>query len=180
MPEYKVKAAVMEQDAIDRALRRMGYEILERCGGVSSLVLFGIVRRGLTIARRLAKNIGAAEGVEVPVYELDVRPYRDDLAPGTRGRPAKDGLPKVTGCTAVLVDDVIFTGRTARAAMDALIDLGRPALVQLAVLVDRGHRELPVRPDYVGKNIPTSYAERVAVRLLETDGRDEVQILERA
>lgn len=178
MSQYRVKAVIMEGAAIDRALRRMAYEIVERCGAANNLMLIGIVRRGETIARRIAANIRAAEGIDVPVVTLDVSAYRDDVAPSARERGAHCS-EEVTGRTVVLVDDVVFTGRTVRAAMDAVTDMGRPAIVQFAALVDRGHRELPIRPDYVGKNVPTSYSERVAVHLMEEDGNDEVQILER-
>lgn len=170
-------ARVMDGEAMRRALIRVAHEILERNKGTEGLVLVGIRRRGLPLARRLAAVIAAVEGVEVPVASLDVTPYRDDCpGQGEAGMVLQPPV-EVAGRTVVLVDDVLYTGRTVRAAMDALIDRGRPAAIQLAVLVDRGHRELPIRADYVGKNIPTARSERVAVRLRETDGADEVLIV---
>ena len=162
-----------------RALRRIAHEILERNGGAEEVVLVGVRTRGVPLARRLAGLLADFEGVRPPVAALDVTPYRDDrpaVADGARAN-AMDEVP-VEGRRVVIVDDVLYTGRTARAALDAVIDRGRPAAIQLAVLVDRGHRELPIRPDYVGKNVPTSQRERVAVRVREVDGDDEVVILE--
>ena len=170
--------SVLEAADIARALTRIAHEILERNKGPQDVVLLGIPSRGVPLARRLAVKIAAVEGHEVPVGALDVTMYRDDL----RLRPARalehTDLPPdgIDGRTVVLVDDVLFSGRTIRAALDALNDHGRPRLVQLAVLVDRGHRELPIRPDYVGKNLPTSMSERVSVQLEEVDGRDAVSI----
>jgi len=167
---------VLEAADISRALTRIAHEILERNKGGGDLVLLGIPSRGVPLAQRLAARIAAVEGTEVMVGSLDVTMYRDDL----RLKPARalehTDLPPggVEGRTVVLVDDVLFSGRTIRAALDALGDLGRPARVQLAVLVDRGHRELPIRADYVGKNIPTSLKETVHVLLTEHDGRDGV------
>jgi len=165
-------------DEIRRMLSRIAHEILERNRGAEGLVLVGIRTRGVPLARRLAERILRFEGREVPVGALDVSLYRDDLdrRPLTAVGPTEIPV-NITGLTVVLVDDVLYTGRTARAALDALMDLGRPRGVQLAVLVDRGHRELPIRPDYVGKNLPTSRREEVQVRLEETDGRDEVVLL---
>ena len=169
---------VLEAADISRALTRIAHEILERNRGAGGLVLLGIPSRGVPLAQRLAGRIAAVEGAEVMVGSLDVTMYRDDL----RLKPARalerTDLPPegVEGRTVVLVDDVLFSGRTIRAALDALGDVGRPARVQLAVLVDRGHRELPIRADYVGKNLPTSAAERVRVRLDEIDGSDGVSI----
>jgi pyrimidine operon attenuation protein/uracil phosphoribosyltransferase len=169
---------VLEAADIARALTRIAHEILERNKGAHDICLLGIPSRGVPLAHRLAARIAEVEGSEVPVGSLDVTMYRDDL----RLRPARalehTDLPPegVDGRTAVLVDDVLFSGRTIRAALDALGDLGRPRLVQLAVLVDRGHRELPIRADYVGKNLPTSASERVSVLLTERDGRDGVLI----
>jgi len=169
---------VLEGADISRALTRIAHEILERNKGAGDLVLLGIPSRGVPLAQRLAARIAAVEGSEVMVGSLDVTMYRDDL----RLKPARalerTDLPPegVEGRTVVLVDDVLFSGRTIRAALDALGDIGRPARVQLAVLVDRGHRELPIRADYVGKNLPTSAGERVRVRLDETDGSDAVCI----
>jgi pyrimidine operon attenuation protein/uracil phosphoribosyltransferase len=161
---------------LTRALTRIGHEIIERNKGASDVVLLGIPRRGVPLAVRLAERIGAVEGSPVPVGSLDVTMYRDDL----RLRPARalerTDIPAqgIDGRVVVLVDDVLFSGRTVRAALTALDDVGRPRAVQLAVLVDRGHRELPIRADFVGKNVPTSLAESVRVRLHETDGADEV------
>jgi len=169
---------VLEAADISRALTRIAHEILERNKGAGDLVLLGIPSRGVPLAHRLAARIAAVEGSEVMVGSLDVTMYRDDL----RLKPARalerTDLPAegVEGRTVVLVDDVLFSGRTIRAALDALGDIGRPGRVQLAVLVDRGHRELPIRADYVGKNLPTSAGERVRVRLEETDGSDAVCI----
>lgn len=173
------KAKVMDADAIRRALVRMAYEVLERNKSADTLAVVGIRTRGVALAERLAGLIGEIEHTEVPVGILDISRYRDDRP--ERGQPSIRSSPlpfDVTDRTIVLVDDVLYTGRTVRAALDALIHLGRPASIQLAALVDRGHRELPVRPDYVGKNLPTSSREHVAVRLTEVDGRDEVVIEE--
>jgi pyrimidine operon attenuation protein / uracil phosphoribosyltransferase len=168
--------AVLTPEEIRRALTRIAHEILERTHGGEGIVLLGIPTRGVYLARRLAARIGEFEGAPAPVGSLDVTLHRDDL----RLRPARalrrtqvppDG---VDGKTVVLVDDVLFSGRTIRAALDALNDLGRPRAVQLAVLVDRGHRELPIRADYVGKNLPTAYREKVRVQLAEIDGEDSV------
>lgn len=179
--ELREKAKVMDAETVRRAITRMAHEIVERNRGAATLRLVGILRRGVHLAARLAIAIEAAEGVRIPVGTLDVTDYRDDRA---GARPASGGssgtsLPfGVAGERLILVDDVLYTGRTVRAALDALIDRGRPASIQLAVLVDRGHRELPIRPDYVGKNLPTSSREQVRVRLAECDGRDEVSIEE--
>jgi pyrimidine operon attenuation protein / uracil phosphoribosyltransferase len=169
---------VLEGADVARALTRIAHEILERNKGAEGLTILGIPSRGVPLARRVAAKITEVEGSTVPVGALDVTMYRDDL----RLRPARalehTDLPPegVDGRTVVLVDDVLFSGRTIRAALDALGDLGRPRLVQLAVLVDRGHRELPIRADYVGKNLPTSLTERVHVLLAELDGRDAVTV----
>jgi pyrimidine operon attenuation protein / uracil phosphoribosyltransferase len=170
--------AVLEAEEIRRALTRIAHEILERTHGGEEVILLGIPTRGVPLARRLAARIGEFEGLEVPCGSLDVTMHRDDL----RLRPARalgrTDLPVggVDGKTIVLVDDVLYSGRTVRAALDALTDLGRPRAVQLAVLVDRGHRELPIRADYVGKNLPTSQREVVRVLLSEVDGQDVVLI----
>src|SRR6516164_1478858 len=180
--ETSAGKTVLTPEEIRRALTRIAHEILERTHGGEGVVLLGIPTRGVYLARRLATRIGEFEGTAAPVGSLDVTMHRDDL----RLRPARalqrtqvppDG---VDGKTVVLVDDVLFSGRTVRAALDALNDLGRPRAVQLAVLVDRGHRELPIRADYVGKNLPTSYREMVRVLLTETDGEDSVLLGERA
>jgi pyrimidine operon attenuation protein/uracil phosphoribosyltransferase len=171
------KARGMDAEDVRRALVRLAHEILERHKNPARLTLVGVRTRGVHLAARLADTIGAIEGTRPPTGTLDITRYRDDRE-ASAGKPAA-ALPfSVAGQDVVLVDDVLFTGRTVRAAMDALIDLGRPAAIRLAVLVDRGHRELPIRPDYVGKNVPTSAREHVAVRLAETDGRDEVVIEE--
>lgn len=170
-----IKANIMDKESIRRALLRITHEILEHNKDVKSIVLVGIRTRGIYLAQRIAQNIKAIEGVDVPVQFLDVTPYRDDV---TRELPKQNLHLDVADKNVVIVDDVLYTGRTVRAAMDALIDYGRPATIQLAVLIDRGHRELPIRPDYVGKNTPTSKRERVAVHLEEIDGKDEVLIVE--
>ena len=170
--------AVLDAEEIRRALTRIAHEILERTHGGDQVMLLGIPTRGVPLARRLAASIAEFEGREVPCGSLDVTMHRDDL----RLRPARalgrTDLPVggVDGLTIVLVDDVLYSGRTVRAALDALTDLGRPMAVQLAVLVDRGHRELPIRADYVGKNLPTSQREVVRVMLSEVDGQDVVLI----
>ena len=169
-----VASVVLDSNGIRRILSRIAHEIVERHQGVEDLALVGIRTRGLPLAQRITDSIQSFENAETPVYELDIRPYRDDI-PRPRLRPVAEGSPmEVEGKRIVLVDDVLYTGRTARAALDALTDLGRPRRVQLAVLVDRGHRELPIRADYVGKNIPTSRGETVRVRVAEVDGSDEV------
>ena len=167
---------------IRRAVTRIAHEILEGNRGAEDLVLVGIAARGDDLARRLATEIERIEGTEVPVGVLDITFYRDDI--GLRAEAPEvheTRIPfDVTGRTVVLVDDVLYTGRTIRAAMDALVDFGRPRAIRLAVLVDRGHRELPIRADHVGKNLPTSQDQRVQVRLEETDGEDAVEVGEGA
>ncbi|WP_182526683.1 bifunctional pyr operon transcriptional regulator/uracil phosphoribosyltransferase PyrR [Nocardioides dongkuii] len=169
---------VLDARDIARALTRISHEILERNKGADDLVLLGIPTRGVPLAERIAERVAAVEGYDVPVGSLDVTMYRDDL----RMKPARALLPTklppggIDGRTVVLVDDVLFSGRTIRAALDALNDLGRPRAVRLAVLVDRGHRELPIRADFVGKNLPTSLAERVRVTLAGIDEVDAVTI----
>ncbi len=173
-----ISRVVLDDSDITRALTRIAHEILERNKGAADLVLLGIPTRGVPLAERIAERIVAVEGYDVPVGSLDVTMYRDDL----RMKPARALLPTqipgggIDGRTVVLVDDVLFSGRTIRAALDALNDLGRPRAVQLAVLVDRGHRELPIRADFVGKNLPTSLAERVKVTLAGVDEADAVTI----
>ena len=170
---------VLEAADVDRVLTRIAHEILERAKGPENLVLLGIQSRGVPLASRIGAKISDFEGQSVPVGSLDITMYRDDL----RLKPARalehTALPQlgIDDKIVVLVDDVLFSGRTARAALDALNDLGRPRLVRLAVLVDRGHRELPIRADYVGKNVPTAVNESVKVRLREIDGVDEVAIV---
>jgi len=169
---------ILDGDAVRRILVRIAHEIVERNGGIDELVLVGIRSRGVPIARRLAALIEQHEGTSLTVGSLDITYYRDDLTKLAHAPIVKrsDLGPAVSGHTVVLVDDVLYTGRTVRAALDALTDHGRPRAVRLAVLVDRGHRELPIRPDHVGKNLPTARDEIVHVRLLETDGVDEVVI----
>ena len=169
---------IMTSDEIRRATTRLSHEIVEKQAGTDGLMLIGIQRRGVPLARRIAASILEHEGVEVPVGALDITFYRDDLSlvaqqPIVKGTELPSGID---GRTIILVDDVLFTGRTIRAAMDALVDFGRPQAIRLAVLVDRGHRELPIRADHVGKNVPTSREESVRVHLEETDGADEVEI----
>ncbi len=165
---------ILTSDEIQRALRRVSHEILERNGGGGNLVLVGMHTRGVPLAERLAQTMSEIEGETVPVGAVDIGLYRDDLAGGSRPFMQPTDLPDIEGRTVVLVDDVLYTGRSIRAAMDALNDFGRPKQIQLAVLVDRGHRELPIRADYVGKNVPTSRNEEVDVHLVEIDGTDEV------
>jgi pyrimidine operon attenuation protein/uracil phosphoribosyltransferase len=167
---------VMTADDIRRALTRIAHEIIEKNRGAAGLLLIGIQRRGAPLAERLQELIRRIESAEVPVGRLDITLYRDDVARGTHEVRATQVPVDPTGRTVVIVDEVFFTGRTSRAALDAVMDLGRPDAVQLAVLVDRGHRELPIRPDYVGKNLPTSRREHVLVRLREIEGEDCVLI----
>ena len=172
------RSRVLTPDGLDRSLRRISHEILERnASELEGLALVGVLTRGVPLARRISQNIAQFEGIEVPVGSLDITLHRDDLAgeePNLRGSEVPFD---VTGKTVVLVDDVLYTGRTARAAMDALLELGRPAAIRLAILVDRGHRELPIRADYVGKNVPTSQGDKVLVSLTETDGEDGVIVV---
>jgi len=167
---------VMDADEMRRALTRIAHEIVERNRGAEAVGIVGILRRGAPLAERLAEMIRQIEGIRPPVGKLDVALYRDDF-PERRPDVRPSHLPyDVTDRNIVLVDEVIFTGRTVRAAIDALMDLGRPASIQLAVLLDRGHRELPIRPDYVGKNVPTARTEHVHTSLSELDGEDSVTI----
>lgn len=170
------RSTVLTPDNVERALRRISHEILERNSPeLDDLALVGVLTRGVPLAYRIAGNIKHFEGLEVPVGSLDITLHRDDLGSGEEPEVRGSRVPfEVEGRTVVLVDDVLFTGRTARAAMDALLELGRPAAIQLASLVDRGHRELPIRADYVGKNVPTARGEQVRVSLRETDGEDGV------
>ena len=174
------KAQVLDETGLERALTRIAHEIVEQAGGGEDIVLVGIKTRGVTLAERIGAKIATIEPIKPPVGALDITLYRDDLrlkAEQPVVRSTEISFP-IKGRTVVLVDDVLFTGRTIRAAMDALMDLGRPRIIRLAVLVDRGHRELPIRPDYVGKNLPTSRRETVAVLLREHDGMDRVVIQE--
>jgi pyrimidine operon attenuation protein / uracil phosphoribosyltransferase len=179
-PDGPVAGTVMDEATMDRALTRMAHEILEKHKGIDNLALVGIRSRGVPLAQRLGAKIRGIEGSELPVGILDINLYRDDLT-AIADHPVlrKTEIAfKVEGMKIVLVDDVLYTGRTIRAALDALIDLGRPRLIQLAVLVDRGHRELPIRADYVGKNVPTSLDQQIKVSLKEFDGRDAVEIID--
>ncbi len=172
-------AAVMDGDDIRRAIHRIAHEILERHQGVARVVLVGIHTRGVPLARGIAEAMESFEGSVVPVGELDIGLYRDDLGRRSTTRLARTLIPvDIDDRPVVLVDDVLYTGRTIRAALDALSDLGRASRIQLAVLVDRGHRQLPIRPDYVGKNVPTSLDQRVAVRTTEVDGEAGVWVEE--
>jgi pyrimidine operon attenuation protein / uracil phosphoribosyltransferase len=167
----------MTADEVRRAVIRISHEIVEKQSGTAGLVLVGIQRRGVPIARRLADSIADHEGVRLPVGALDIEFYRDDARLGHAPIVKGTELPfDIAGTTVVLVDDVLYTGRTVRAAMDALREFGRPETIRLAVLVDRGHRELPIRADHVGKNVPTSREEVVRVRVHEVDGEDAVDI----
>ncbi|MDQ3829453.1 MAG: bifunctional pyr operon transcriptional regulator/uracil phosphoribosyltransferase PyrR [Candidatus Tectomicrobia bacterium] len=176
-----VKSVVMDEVAIDRALTRIAHEILEHNKGCQDLVLVGIRTRGIHLARRLAEKLRAVEGEGVPLGVMDVTLYRDDLRRRVdHPKVERTEIPfPLTDKCVILVDDVLFTGRTIRAALDALMDFGRPRAIQLAVLVDRGHRELPIRADYVGRNVPTALPESVEVRLREEDSMEQVVILER-
>lgn len=169
---------ILDADELRRALTRIAHEIVERNGGTDGLVLVGVRSRGVPLARRLAGLIEQHEGVSLPVGALDITFYRDDLTKIAHAPIVKktQAMPEIDDRTVVLVDDVLFTGRTVRAALDALTDHGRPLAVRLAVVIDRGHRELPIRADHVGKNLPTSREEIVHVRVVEEDGADEVVI----
>ncbi|AND39316.1 MULTISPECIES: bifunctional pyr operon transcriptional regulator/uracil phosphoribosyltransferase PyrR [Cytobacillus] len=180
MPQQK--AIVLDDQAIRRALTRIAHEIIEKNKGIEHCILIGIRTRGIYLANRLAERIEQIEGAKIDVGELDITLYRDDLTKKTDNQePLVKGsdVPKdINDQKVILVDDVLYTGRTVRAALDALIDIGRPSQIQLAVLVDRGHRELPIRADYVGKNIPTSSSEKIVVELKEVDENDQVSIFE--
>jgi len=175
------KVQIMDQEGIRRALTRIAHEILEKNAGTKDLVLIGIRRRGVPLASRLSEKIKEIEGTSIPLGILDITLYRDDLSQlDYHPQVRKTEVPfSITDKKVVMVDDVLYTGRTVRAAMDALMDLGRPKLIQLAVLIDRGHRELPIRADFVGKNVPTSRKEVIQVSLLEIDGEDKVTIVEK-
>jgi pyrimidine operon attenuation protein/uracil phosphoribosyltransferase len=177
--ELNERAQILDSAGIQRAVTRIAHEIVERNNGTDGLVLVGLRSRGVDLARRIAKELKVIDGADVPVGALDVTLYRDDLdRVGPQPVVRKTEIPfSVNEKRVVLVDDVLYTGRTVRAALDSLIDLGRPRLIQLAVLVDRGHRELPIRADYVGKNVPTSRQEQVQVLLTEEDGLDKVLIV---
>lgn len=173
----KQKALIMDEDAMKRAINRISYEIIEKNKGADDLVLAGIKTRGEFLARRMADKIEEVEGARPQVLALDIAAFRDDVPPELR--PVRPVLPDdITGRTVVLVDDVLFTGRTVRAAIEALSAIGRARRIQLAALVDRGHREVPIRCDYVGKNLPTALSEKVRVQMREIDGRDGILILD--
>ncbi|MCA1030000.1 bifunctional pyr operon transcriptional regulator/uracil phosphoribosyltransferase PyrR [Bacillus timonensis] len=176
------KALILDNQAIKRALTRIAHEIIEKNKGVENLVIVGIKTRGIYLAKRIAERVEQIEGKQVPVGELDITLYRDDLTKKTEDeQPLVKGsdIPvDISNKKIILVDDVLFTGRTVRAALDALVDIGRPSTIQLAVLVDRGHRELPIRADYVGKNIPTASSEKIVVELDEIDKIEQVSIHE--
>ena len=178
--ELKYKAQIMDEQSFERTLVRIAHQIIEKNHGVENICLIGIKTRGIPLARRVAANIKGIEGVDVPVGELDITMYRDDLTriSDTPVLSATDIPFPVAGKTVVLVDDVIFTGRTARAALDAVMDVGRPDRIQLFCMIDRGHAELPIKATYVGKNIPTAHSEVVSVKLSETDGETNVSIYE--
>ncbi len=177
---FQEKTQLLDEKAMQRALTRIAHEIIEKNKGTQDIVLVGIKRRGVPLAERLAAAVERIEGVTLPVGVLDITLYRDDLTTQTEQAVVHQTVvpESIVDKIVVLVDDVLYTGRTVRAAMDAIIDLGRPRAIQLAVLVDRGHRELPIRADYVGKNVPTSKKEMISVRVSELDGTDEVVIME--
>lgn len=174
----KEKTLLMDADGVRRALTRIAHEILERNKGTANLVLLGIQTRGYPLALRLAEKIQQIEDMAVPVSHLDITAYRDDREPPSSPPVNLTGIDfSLAGKKVILVDDVLYTGRTVRAAMDAVMDLGRASSIQLAVLIDRGHRELPIRPDFVGKNVPTSRREQIAVWLRETDNNEDKVVL---
>jgi len=178
--EFRVKASLADEQGVNRTITRLAHEIIENCKGTENVGIIGIRTRGDYLAKRLAHKIEEIENVKLPVGVLDVVMYRDDFRMKTKlPRVEVTDIPfDVDGKILILVDDVIYTGRTIRAALDALMDFGRPAAIQLAVLVDRGHRELPIKPDYVGKNVPTSIGEEVRVMIKEIDGKDEILLVE--
>lgn len=173
----KMKTIIMDENGIERAITRLAHEIIERNKGIEDLILVGIRTRGIPFANKLLKKINQIEGKDIPIVTLDITLYRDDLSE-ISDNPIlnEDFVYDITNKTVILIDDVLYTGRTVRAALDALVDKGRPKKVQLAVLIDRGHREFPIRPDFVGKNVPTSVDEVVKVKFKETDDKSEVVI----
>ena len=180
MAIMKLKAQLIEEEKFKRTIARLSHEIIERNQDLDNVILVGIKTRGVPFAERLAQSIKSFENISVTVDELDISLYRDDLTeisvyPEVKGLPLKENI---VGKTVILCDDVIFTGRTARAAIDAVISCGRPKSIQLAVVIDRGHREFPIKPDFVGKNVPTALNEVVSVKFKETDGEDSVNICE--
>lgn len=176
----KMKSKLMDSQSIHRTLKRLTHEILEKHHGVDNLVIIGIRNRGDILAQRIIESIHSIESQEVPLGVLDITLYRDDfrLFNETPVLKETDISFDISNKKIILIDDVLYTGRTIRAALDAIVDLGRPALIQLAVLVDRGHRELPIKADYVGRNIPTSKTEEIQVKLKELDGEDSVELIE--
>ena len=172
------KTTIMNEKDVRRAMRRIAHEIIEANHGVEDLILLGIQRRGVPLAKMLAESIAAVEGESVPMGAIDITFYRDDLSTiGPSPRVSTTDVPiDVTDKNVILVDDVLYTGRTVRAAIDVIIDWGRPRAIRLAVLIDRGHRELPIRPDFVGKNVPTSHKEIIKVRVEDFDGKQEVVV----
>ena len=177
----RVKAELMDEVAMGRAIKRIAHEIIERNRGTENLMLIGIQRRGVPLAQRIAAFIAQEENVELPVGTLDITFYRDDLSQlAEHPQVSASDIPaNVTDMNVVMVDDVLYTGRTARCAMDAIMDMGRANTIQLAVLIDRGHRELPIRADYVGKNVPTSRQEMIEVNIAELDGQNMVNLIEK-
>ena len=175
---FNEKAVIMNRDGVSRAIKRMAHEVLEANGGTDDLVILGIQRRGVPLASQLREAIKSVEGEEPPMGAIDITFYRDDLSKlGPSPRVATTEMPlDVTDKVVILVDDVLYTGRTVRAALDVIMDWGRPRCIQLAVLVDRGHRELPIRPDFVGKNVPTSHKEVIKVKVMEFDDKQEVVV----
>ncbi len=173
-----IKAKLLDSGAMDRALTRLSHEIVEKNGGVENVVLIGIKTRGLPLANRVAEKIKKAYDITIPVGVLDTARFRDDRE-NFESTSDDTNIPfEVANKNVVLVDDVLYTGRTVRAAIEAIIKLGRPSIIELAVMVDRGHRELPIRPDFIGKNVPTSKAENIKVNLMEIDGEDSVLLLD--
>lgn len=176
--QMELKATLMDEPGVTRSLVRIAHEIIEKNSGTEGICIVGIKRRGVPLAKRIAENIEKIENASIPVGELDIKFYRDDLSPEfvmPETKEVKLGFD-VTGKKVILVDDVLFTGRTARAAIEAVFGLGRPAAIELAILIDRGHRELPIRPDFVGKNVPTSLNEVVKVSLTEIDGETSAKL----
>jgi pyrimidine operon attenuation protein/uracil phosphoribosyltransferase len=177
---WKNKNVLMDEQAMARAIRRIAHEIIERNKGLDNMILVGIHTRGVPLAQRLGQELNTIENIAVPTYDLDISAYRDDNKKSTISAiDSGSRLVDAGGKTIVLVDDVLFTGRTVRSALNAIMDLGRPHFIELAVLVDRGHRELPIRADYVGKNVPTSRREDVSVQFKEIDGCDQVVLREK-
>lgn len=180
MCKIKTKAIIMDEKAINRATTRIAHEIIEKNKGIENLLLVGIKTRGVPFSKRIADKIREIEGEEVDIQEIDITLYRDDLSEVSKKPIVNENNfdCDINGKTIVLVDDVLYTGRTVRSALDAIIDKGRPKKVQLAILIDRGHRELPIRPDFIGKNVPTSKDEIISVKFIETDEKNEVTIKE--